>query len=116
MKIKTVIHDNPGMFDAQVNELLAEGYMLGERSIIKAGPAGLEQTYHYAQLVLLDPVPEPEQGDPVEALRCIRDFCEAMPKEKCLTPECPLSNWCYIFTEDGVSPAQWTIPGEEADR
>lgn len=113
MKIKTVVSSSPDDFDNQVNQLLEEGYMLGARDLVQT-PAGTKDYFH-AQLVLLDPVPEPEQPDPLEALRNIRDFCEAVPTEKCLTPDCPLSPWCHNYTEDGISPSDWLVPGEEAE-
>lgn len=113
MKIKTVWSIYPDKFDAQVNEATAEGWQLVRREVIP-DRNDLPNSALYAELVLPDPVPEPEQGDPVEALRCIRDFCKAMPMEKCLTPACPLSGWCHYFTEDGISPMDWKIPGEEA--
>lgn len=113
MKIKTIWSIYPDKFDAQVNEATEAGWRLARREVLP-DPKELSQSAFYAELVLPDPVPEPEQGDPVEALRCIRDFCKAMPLEKCLTPECPLFNWCHLFTEDGVSPMDWPIPGEEA--
>lgn len=121
MKIKTIKKrlDNADKFDAEVNEAIAEGYQLVQRSIVPGFRLDGGDYLHnmlFAELVLPNPVPEPEQGDPVEALRCIRDFCKAMPLEKCLTPECPLFSWCHVFTEDGVSPSDWPIPGEEAGR
>lgn len=118
MKIKTIKNrlDNATNFDKEVNAAIAEGYQLVQRDVIPGFRLDGGNYLHnmlFAQLVLPDPVPEPEQGDPVEALRCIRDFCKAMPVEKCLTPACPLHDWCHYFTEDCVSPMDWKIPGEE---
>ena len=112
MKIKTVWQVNDATFDEHVNKWLEEGWHLVKREVFPAH--NLDDSVFFAELVLPDPVPEPEQGDPVKALRCIRDFCKAMPVEKCLTPACPLSGWCHYFTEDGISPMDWKIPGEEA--
>lgn len=115
MKIKTIWEHlrNWETFDSAVNAAMEEGWNLVKR---ERQPAVSENagTILYAELVKLDPVPEPEQPDPLEALRNIRDFCEAMPTEKCLTPGCPLSPWCHNYTEDGISPSDWLVPGEEA--
>lgn len=114
MKIKTVWDSGKSAFDNKVNDLLANGWQLTRREVL-VDRHDMSGSVFYAELVQLDPLPEPEQGGPVEALRNIRDYCEAMPTEKCLTPDCPLSPWCHVFTEDGISPADWRIPGEEAE-
>lgn len=112
MKIKTIWRQRPATFDSDVNDAMEAGWKLTRREVL-VDRDNLGSSVLYAELVLPDPVPEPEQGDPVEALRCIRDFCGTVPMEKCLT-ECPLSAWCDIYTGDGISPADWQIPGEEA--
>lgn len=114
MKIKTVnakLIDSE-TFDQEVNKALEEGYRITRQDVIPGG--SYMSNMLYAQMVLPDPVPELEQQAPLEALRSIRDFCGSVPLEKCLTPECPLFGWCQLYTEDGVSPMDWKIPGEEA--
>jgi hypothetical protein len=116
MKIKTVnakLIDSE-TFDREVNKALEEGYRITRQDVIPGG--SYMSNMLYAQMVLPDPTPEPEQPDLLEALRTIRDHCAAMPTERCLTPDCPLSPWCDLYTADGISPMDWVIPEKEADK
>jgi hypothetical protein len=119
MKVKTIETrlTDADDFDREVNAALAEGYQIVRQDIVpgfRLEGGNYVPNRLFAHLVLPDLVPEPEQGDPLEALRTIRDFCGGMGLEKCLTPKCPLSPWCHIYTQDGISPMDWRIPGEEA--
>lgn len=109
MKIMTIVHDNPQEFDSQVNLLLDRGYILGRRGPEKVGEKAVKL---YAEMILPD---QPEQPDPLEALRIVRDFCEEMPTEKCLG-ECPMTPWCAMYAPGDISPADWMIPDEEVGR
>lgn len=117
MKIKTVILKNAVKFDQQVNRLLAEGYMLGERRVLMTSPV----LTHYAQLVQLDPEPQ-EQPEPqplddfkamdaIEALYVVRDFCDSNQCEGC-----QLHDFCARHLANNEGPADWILPGEEAPK
>lgn len=112
MKIKTITEELPfsNRFDDKVNEAMDDGWHLARRDVIPAGPNQNSHRLLYAELVQLDPAPELQPADPFEALRNIQEFCKAMPVANCLTPDCPLSAWCNIYTEDGTSPGDWVIP------
>lgn len=118
MKIKTIWTTYPATFDDQVNAALEEGWRLVRREVLQ-DPHCMDDSALYAELVLPDPEPEPEpeplHPDPVDALRTVRDFCAGMSLEKCLTTGCPLSPWCHIFTEDGISPSDWKLPEKGAE-
>lgn len=121
MRIKTVKYrlDDAEIFDEEVNGALAEGYQLVRQNLVRGFRLDGGNFVHnmlFAELVLPDPVPEPEQPDLLEALHTIRDHCAAMPTERCLTPDCPLSPWCDLYTADGISPMDWVIPEKEADK
>lgn len=107
MKIKTIVHENPGKFDDQVNEMLARGYMLGLRTTITVA----NELAHYAQLVELNPTPG--LTDPMETVRAIREVCLATSLEDCLGGKCPLEEWCSQLAK-GNDPTDWVLPGEEA--
>jgi hypothetical protein len=111
MKIKTIVHDEPGTFDEQVNAKLEEGYLLEQRGLIVPNTAGT--VAHYAQLVLPDPPaePEPMEIDAIQALRQIKEFCASVPPHTCQTG-CPLYNWCEQLAEGG-DPTDWHLPEVE---
>lgn len=113
MKIKTVYvplrdtADHPAVFDDQVNDLLAEGWMLGTRKIVEA-QAGASIDVLYAELVLLDPEPEPEPFDPLDLLRQVKEFCRGV--DVCIN--CPLADWCQQLRKGG-DPTDWDLPAPE---
>lgn len=124
MKIKTIVTntDNVETFDAQVNELLAEGWILGKREVLPGmnyNANNWARRALYAELVLLeeaDKLPaepaEPQLPHPIEALHIIRDACESIPEKDC-GDGCPLNEWCKQLRRGG-DPTDWVIPGEEA--
>lgn len=116
MKIKTVIKnlDHPKEFDTEINEALADGWRLVKREVLPGGP--LRQDAYarrmlYAELVQLDPEPEPEAQplDPIDCLEALRKFCAG---SKCDT--CPLEDFCPRHLPNNEGPADWELPGEEA--
>jgi hypothetical protein len=110
VKIKTIVYDQPDDFDALVNEALAEGYMLEYRGTLPGGT--MARIGHYARLVLLDPEPEAEKADPMEAVRAVRATCLGTNVADCHTGLCPLAKWCEQLG-DGGDPTDWVLPGEE---
>ena len=106
MKIKTIAKEASWEFDEEVNQALEEGYTLTSRRLIGT-PAGTRD-YHYAELVQLDPLPEPQEIDPMAAVRAIRDVCER--QKSC--GRCPLTNLCDHFFVG--SPCDWDMPEEAA--
>lgn len=117
MKIKTVwtTLDRVKEFDAWINEALANGWRLAKREVLP----GMQYNQNawarrllYAELVQLDePVAPPEPADPFDALRAVRDFCEAQDPRACMTT-CPLSAWCEDLRRGG-DPTDWAIPEKE---
>lgn len=104
MKILTVIADTVEDFDAQVNEALEKGYLLGRR-----GPAQVGHSVAlYAELVQLDPEPAPETG-PIQALHQVREFCNSVHPHDCGTDRCPLNAWCMQLRHGG-DPTDWDLP------
>jgi hypothetical protein len=74
MKIKTIWDTRPDHFDERVNLYLREGWILGKREVIP-DTRDLDNSALYAELAMLDPVPEvdePQPLDPFEALHCPR--------------------------------------------
>lgn len=106
MKIKTIVHDEPGCFDEQVNQMLEEGYILGERGLIVPNTAG--KVAHYAQLVLPDPPAEPAPFDPGLALHQVQTFCHSVDQNDCGTDRCPLNGWCQRL-RDCADPTDWDL-------
>ena len=109
MKIKTVWDANLFKFDEKVNEWLADGWILSKREVLPA--PRLDDSIFYAELVMLD-APDPEEipvppADIFEALRVIRDTCEAEESCGC----CPLYDWCCRLRK-GHDPCDWVLPGE----
>ena len=93
MEIKTIIYylDSSAEFDKEVNAALSEGWYLAKREVLPGGPltaSHYNRRMLYAEMVKMDePEPdditEPEPIDPLDALRCIRDTCEAQIRESC---------------------------------
>ena len=106
MKIKTIVHNDPAEFDTMVNQALGEGYNLGPREVISTPPAPMK-VYHYAQLVLPDPLPE--ATDPVELLRQVKAFCLSQTTDDCRSNKCPLATLCDQL-RDGSDPSEWELP------
>lgn len=119
MKIKTIAkkinHEGITEFDKEVNNALAEGWILGKRETLPG--VNLGNCYFapalYAELVMLDPLPEvteePRPVDPIAALQAIQDFCES---NKC--DGCRLYDFCTRHLPNNEGPADWELPGEEA--
>lgn len=121
MKIKTIIRntDNVEKFDAEVNDLLAEGWRLVKREVLPGMNYNADNWARralYAELVQLDPEPEPVEAppmDPIEALHVIKATCEAQPINDCQAGRCPLYVWCCQL-EDSNDPTDWVLPEKEA--
>lgn len=103
MKIKTIRTrlDNAETFDTEVNTALAEGWRLGRRDVLNSGTPD-KHTMLIAELVQLDPAPEPQKIDPVAAARVIAEEC--CKHDSCRT--CALDGICnctppyHWFEED----------------
>ena len=112
MKVKTIVHGNPGEFDNQVNTMLEKGYLLEHRGLI--GPTGIGEIKHYAQMTLPDPAPEhehehehePVEIDGIQALHIVKAACLAH-KGPC--NDCPMTNWCEQL-QHGGDPTDWVLP------
>lgn len=115
MKIKTITEELAfaGVFDSRVNENLAKGWHLVRRDIIPAGPNPNSHRLLYAELVQLDPVPEPQPVDHFEALRAIKAACLNVPQTECNAGRCPLYSWCRDMSEY-TDPTDWDLPEKEA--
>lgn len=109
MKIKTIVHDHPNQFDAQVNQFLGEGYLLEERGVMPV--AGDGKTYHYARLVLLDPPAEPEEVNPWKLLHQIQEVCNSVTDD---CNHCPIKDWCFGPLKQGDDPTDWELPEVDA--
>lgn len=109
MKIKTIVHDHPNQFDAQVNQFLGEGYLLEERGVMPV--AGDGKTYHYARLVLLDPPAKDKGFDALQALYQVQQFCSSVDQNDCGTDRCPLNGWCQRL-RDCADPTDWDLSEE----
>lgn len=111
MRIFTVAKNEPGAFDADINYLLSTGWQLTRRELVQT-PAGTKD-YFYAELVQLDPDPEPEEIDPVKALQVIIDTCKNVPE---CGSTCPLWSWCQAPSNNiTISPNGWVTPEGGAD-
>lgn len=109
MKIKTIWSLVPASFDEMVNNYLAEGWVLSKREVIPTTPVA--DSVFYAEMVMLD-APDPEEipappADIFEALRVIRDTCEA--EASC--GNCPMYDWCCRL-QKRHDPCDWVLPGE----
>lgn len=110
MKIKTIARNFNwiGEFDQLVNTAQEEGWVLTKREVIR----GTDRTLLYAELVQLDPEPEPTEAQPLDPITCLealRKFCAG---SKCDT--CPLEHWCPVWLPRNEGPADWELPDEEA--
>lgn len=111
MKIKTICFrlDNANNFDQEVNAALEKGWQLVKRSVLPARQLTDDTYLHamlYAELVMLDPVPEPEpvQIDPIEIMQTIRAECK-----KCRDcDQCRWTDLCDPCFEG--TPEYWTLP------
>lgn len=121
MKIKTISYKmcDEGMtsFDKEVNEATAAGWRLVKREVLPGVNLGSVyfQPHLYAELVQLDPEPEPEVQpiDPIDAVHAIKATCDAMPLKDCQGGRCPLYVWCCQL-EGGRDPSDWDLPEKEA--
>lgn len=117
MKIKTIISntDKVEWFDNKVNELLDEGWHLVKREVLP-GMNYNENNWAcralYAELVQLDPEPAPENQplDPIDHLEALREFCVGSSCDGC-----PLDGFCSRHLPKNEGPADWELPGEEAE-
>lgn len=108
MKIKTIRKrlDYAVNFDKEVNDALAEGWHLAKREVLdgrQLGPDAFQHRMLYAEMVRLDPEPEPQEIDPMEAAHAVHAECSK--HESCTT--CPLENYCTC-----TPPHEW---GKEAE-
>lgn len=114
MKIKTITGrlNYPDDFDREVNDAQEDGWRLVKREVLPGTPGNPNSPrLLYAELVQLDPEPEPEAQplDPIGCLEALRKFCAG---NKCDT--CPLDDWCPVWLPRNEGPADWELPGEEA--
>jgi hypothetical protein len=109
VQIKTFVHNIPEVFDAMVNRAMEEGYTLTRRG---PEPVGNGAVRLYAELVQLDPEPEPEAqpADPFDALRAVQAFCLSVSADDCNTDRCPLHGWC---DKCEIDPTDWQLPEKE---
>lgn len=122
MKIKTIVRKInasgvPG-FDEEVNAALEDGWRLVKREVLPGVDLGegIHFVPHlYAELVQLDPEPEPEAQplDPIDAVYAIKATCDAVPLKDCQGGRCPLYVWCCQL-EGGRDPSDWDLPKKEA--
>lgn len=117
MKIKTLIAntDHAEQFDNQVNELLAEGWHLAKREVLPGmnyNATNWARRALYAELVQLDPEPAPENQplNPIDSLKALRKFCVDSSCDGCL-----LDGFCSRHLPKNEGPADWELPGEEAE-
>jgi hypothetical protein len=114
MKIKTICRNFDWVeeFDKLVNEAVAEGWYLTKREVIP-GVAGVNTNSRrllYAELVQLDPEPESEALDPIEALNVVRAFCNDNKCKGCL-----LEDFCARHLLDNEGPVDWVLPREVSE-
>ena len=116
MEIKTITYalHCAEDFDYHVNQAVAEGWLLTKREPLAYGSNGRNLVALYAELVKVPPTAEqPPAISPLEALRMIRQTCEAQTSETCDNGSCPLHEWCTDRGNSIVgSPAEWYIPEE----
>lgn len=118
MKIKTICRNFDWVeeFDQLVNEAINDGWHLVKREVLP-GVAGVSNSRRllYAELVQLDPEPEPEAQplDPIDAVHAIKATCDAIPLKDCQGGRCPLYVWCCQL-EGGRDPSDWDLPEKEA--
>lgn len=110
MKIKTICEQMPGIFDADVNDAMAEGWKLTRREVLVDRNNPKASTL-YAELVLPDQAAEPETEDPIEALRTVQRVCLAVSGDDCGTDRCPLRKFCDRL-RDGGDPTDWDLSEE----
>lgn len=104
MKIKTIIRntDHVEKFDEEVNEAIADGWILVKREVLPGmqyNATNWAWRALYAELVLPDPAPEPEPVavDPWELARQLKAFCDSVPKADCVERRCPLLPLCNMM-------------------
>lgn len=112
MKIKTIARtfDEVAEFDDLVNATLEEGWHLSRRDVLPAPNQG--RRLLYAELVKLDPEPEPETLSPIEALHAVKEYCTSRPVDACCTDKCELWPWCEQLRKGG-DPTDWDLPAPE---
>lgn len=104
MKIKTIIHTTPELFDAAVNEYLVDGWQLTTRGI---RPAGGSVVKLYAELILPDSPTEQIKPDLFKYAEALRQEC--LCHEFC--GDCPLDHVCGC-----TYPGSWLPTVEEEVR
>lgn len=114
MKIKTIIRNFDWVeeFDKEVNEAQEEGWRLVKREVLPGTPGDPgSRRLLYAELVQLDPEPEPEDQplDPIVCLESLRKFCTGS-----MCDTCPLDDFCARHLPRNEGPADWELPGEGA--
>lgn len=116
MKIKTIARNFEWVeeFDQLVNEAIDEGWRLMKRETLPAtANVPGSRRLLYAELVQLDPEPEVQPIDPMDAVHAIKATCDAMPLKDCQGGRCPLYVWCCQL-EGGRDPSDWDLPEKEA--
>lgn len=116
MKIKTITGrlSYPTDFDREVNEAQEEGWRLTRREVLPGTPGNPNSPrLLYAELVQLDPEPEVQPMDPIDAVYAIKTTCDAIPLKDCQGGRCPLYVWCCQL-EGGRDPSDWDLPEKEA--
>jgi hypothetical protein len=108
MKIKTIARNFDWVkeFDDLVNDAIEDGWQLARRDVLPAHSQGRRMLY--AELVKLEPEPEPETVDPLDLLRQVKEFCRGV--DACIN--CPLADWCQQLRKGG-DPTDWDLPAPE---
>lgn len=118
MKIKTVWNnvDHSAAFDAEVNELLTDGWQLVKREVLPGmsyTPTDYAKRLLYAELVKLDEADmKHQEPDPVnwqEAVEVLRETCRTA--EDCGKDGCPMFDWCQkSIPGNNCPPCGWGDP------
>lgn len=119
MEIKTVCKkvsaEGTAVFDQEVNELLADGWLLSKRDFIPGYDLG-DGVYfvpsHYAELVKLDEADMEElEAEPItwqEAVWVLRETCQ---EAKECGASCPMYDWCQkSIPGNNCPPCGWGDP------
>lgn len=121
MKIKTVCKkvcaEGTAAFDQEVNELLADGWLLSKREFIPGYDLGggiYFSPSYYAELVKLEEADKlPQEPEPItweEAVWVLRETCQ---EAKECGVACPMYAWCQkSIPGNNCPPCGWVSPEE----